>query len=127
MSSDHSIARGLRYMAAGAFWFSLMGLLVKAAGQRVPVMEIVLARAIVSLALSYVMLRRARVAVWGNHPRLLLLRGGLGFVALACLYYAVVHLPLAEATMVQYTSPVFTALFAAWLLRERMTGREIVM
>jgi drug/metabolite transporter (DMT)-like permease len=124
--TDSSVAQGLRYMALGAFWFSVMGLLVKLAGQRVPVMEIVLVRAVVSLALSYVMLKRARVPIWGSNRRLLLLRGVLGFGALASFYYGIVHLSLAEATMIQYTSPVFTALFAAWWLRERLSAREAV-
>lgn len=106
-------------MAYGAFWFSLMSLLVKTAGQRLPSMEIVLARAVVSLVLSYGLLRRAGVPIWGTNRRLLVLRGVLGFAALACFYYALVHLPLAEATVIQYTNPVFTALLAAWLLRER--------
>jgi drug/metabolite transporter (DMT)-like permease len=115
---------GIRYMAYGAFWFSLMSLLVKTAGQRLPSSEIVLARAIVSLVLSYALLRQARVPIWGNDPKLLTLRGLLGAAALACFYYALVHLPLAEATVIQYTNPVFTALLAAWLLRERLGVRE---
>lgn len=113
-------------MALGAFWFSVMGLFVRIAGSRgIPVMEIVLIRGAVSLAISWVMLRQTRIPVWGNRPVLLVLRGLLGFGALAGVYYAIVHLPLAEATTIQYTSPVFTALFAAWLLRERVTIREV--
>ncbi len=112
-------------MALGAFWFSVMGLLVRIAGERIPVMEIVLARAIVSLVLSYAMLRHAGVPARGNHPPLLILRGTLGFGALAGFYYAIVHLPLAEATTIQYTSPIFTALFAALLIGERITSREV--
>ncbi|CAN5710214.1 hypothetical protein BH23GEM3_BH23GEM3_24910 [soil metagenome] len=55
------------------------------------------------LLLSYWLLRRARVPMWGTNRRLLVLRGLLGFGALACFYYARVHLPLAEATVIQYT------------------------
>jgi drug/metabolite transporter (DMT)-like permease len=107
-------------MANGAFWFAVMSLLVKVAGQRIPPMQIVLARAIVSLVLSYLLLQNAGLPMWGTQRRLLVLRGVLGFAALACFYYGLVHLPLAEATVIQYTSPVFTALLAAWLLRERL-------
>lgn len=117
-------SEGIRYMAYGAFWFSLMSLLVKIAGQRLPSMEIVLVRALISLLLSYWLLRRARVALWGTNRRLLVLRGLLGFGALACFYYALVHLPLAEATVIQYMNPIFTAILAAWLLRERIGAWE---
>ncbi|MDQ3605479.1 MAG: DMT family transporter [Gemmatimonadota bacterium] len=121
------LSTGLTYMALAAFWFSVMSLLVKLAGQRLHTQQIVLARAVVSLALSYVLLRRAGLGLWGSRPALLLLRGALGFVALSCFYYALVHLPLADATVLQYTNPIFTALLAAWLLRERIGVREAAL
>lgn len=111
-------------MAYGAFWFSVMSLLVKVAGQRIPAMEIVFVRGVISLVLSWFLLRRAGLRVWGTNPSRLLVRGMVGFAGLACFYYAVVHLPLAEATVIQYTNPVFTALLAAWLLRERLGWLE---
>jgi drug/metabolite transporter (DMT)-like permease len=111
-------------MAYGAFWFSVMSLLVKVAGQRIPTMEIVFVRGVISLVLSWFLVRRAGLRVWGTNPPRLLVRGMVGFAGLACFYYAVVHLPLAEATVIQYTNPVFTALLAAWLLRERLGWLE---
>lgn len=112
-------------MAYGAFWFSLMSLFVKVAGQRLPSQQIVLVRGAITLGLSYLLVRRAGVSIWGRNRRLLLLRGTLGFVALSALYYSLVHLPLAEATIIQYTNPVFTAVLAALLLREHMGAWEV--
>ena len=111
-------------MAAGAFWFSVMSLLVKGAGARLPSLELVLARAVVTLVLSVVLLRRARLHPWGTHRRRLVLRGLFGFTGLVCFYYSLTHLPIAEATVLQYTNPIFTALLAAMLLGERLTWRE---
>jgi drug/metabolite transporter (DMT)-like permease len=116
---------GLRLMAVGAFWFSVMSLLVKLAGQRIPSQELVLVRALITLVLSYVALRRARLPVRGLHPRLLVLRGALGCAGLTCFYYSLVHLPLGEATLIQYTNPVFAAVIAAVVLRERVGAREM--
>jgi drug/metabolite transporter (DMT)-like permease len=117
---------GVRWMAAGAFWFSLMSLLVKVAGQRLPTMEIVFVRAVVTLLMSWWMIRRLGIPPWGTHHGRLVLRGVFGFLALSCFYYGVINLPLADATVIQYMNPVWTALLAAWLLRERMGAREIV-
>ena len=117
---------GLRYMAYSAFWFSAMALLVKIAGTRLPSMEIVLVRAVITLALSYALVRRAKLHPWGNRKGMLLLRGFLGAAALTCFYFSIVHLPLAEATVIQYTNPVFAALLAAVLIRERLGLRELV-
>ena|GEM_PF-23761 len=116
---------GMRYMAAGAFCFSLMSLLVKIAGQRLPSQEVVLVRALVMLALSWWGVRAAGVHPWGNDRRRLVTRGVVGFLALSGFYYALVHLPLADATVVQYTNPVFASLLAVPVLGERLRGREV--
>ena len=107
---------GLRYMVLAAFFFSLMALLVKVVGQRLPSAEMVLARSAVAVVLSYGMLRRARVAPWGRRKGLLVFRGMAGFGGLLCMFYALTKLPLADATVIVYTNPVFTALLAARLI-----------
>jgi drug/metabolite transporter (DMT)-like permease len=112
-------------MALGAFWFAVMSVLVKLSGQRLPSMEVVFVRAVFTLGLSVWLVRRAGVRpALGRRHRPLLLRGLFGSVALSCFYYSLVHLPLAEATVVQFTNPVFTALLAAWLLGERFHWAE---
>ncbi len=117
---------GLRYMMLAALFFSLMSAQVKLAGQSLPVGEIVVARAFVTLVLAWTTLRVRRIPPWGNNRRLLLLRGFFGVLALNGFFYAVVHLPLAEATVLHFMSPVFTALLAAALLGERPRAIELV-
>lgn len=112
-------------MVASAFFFSVMSLGVKLVGQRVPTQEVVLVRGVLNAAFTYALIRRAGIRPWGNRPPVLALRGLFGFLALLCLYYALVHLPLADATVLQYTNPVWTALFAAWLLGETMRRAEV--
>lgn len=114
-------------MAAGALAFSVMSLLVKTAGARIPSMQIVLVRSVILVALAGGTAVARRRKLRGREPRILFLRGVLGFVALSCFYYAVVHLPLADATVIQYTNPVFTALIAAAVLSESLRRREVVL
>jgi len=113
------------WMLLSALAFSLMVVGVKQVGDRLPIAEVVLARALVSLALSYGMARRIGVNPWGRQRGLLLLRGLVGSAALFCVYAAVVHLPLAAATVLQYLYPTFTALLAWLLLGERL-GRRVL-
>lgn len=110
--------RGASFMIVSALAFSAMTVLVKLAGQRLPSQELVVARAFVSLWLSLWLLRRAGVSPWGREKGWLWLRGLLGFAGLSCVYGAVTHLPLAEATVLQYLHPPITALFAGLFLRE---------
>ncbi|UCF20965.1 MAG: DMT family transporter [Gemmatimonadota bacterium] len=120
--SARLIPTGVRYMLASAFFFSLMSLLVKLAGRAVPSQEIVLARGIVTLLLSYWLVRRALIWPWGQRRWILILRGLVGFAAMSCFYFALTRLPLAEATVLHYTNPIWTGLLAALLLRERLSA-----
>ena len=119
------VSPGIRAMAIGAFWFSLMGLFVKLAGRRLGSMEIVFARSVITLGLSWWALWRLGVSPLGNNRRLLFVRGLLGATALLFYFYSIVHLPLGEATLIQYTNPVFAVLLAAVILRESLRAREI--
>ena len=105
-------SRGVLYMTASALGFSAMSVLVKIASVRMPTGQLVLARAVVTLILSYVL------SPWGNQKRGLLLRGALGFCGLTFYYAALAHLPLADASTIQNTTPLLTALLAWWVLRE---------
>jgi drug/metabolite transporter (DMT)-like permease len=113
-------------MVASALSFSLMGVCVKQVGGRIPAAEVVLARALVSVALSWWLLRRAGIPPWGQRRGLLVWRGAIGSVALLCVYVALTELPLASATVLQYLYPTFTALLA-WLMLGERIGRRVLL
>jgi len=113
-------------MLSSALSFSLMGVCVKAVGDRIPVGEVVMARSAVSLLLSVVMLRQAGLEPWGERRGLLVLRGVIGTGALLCVFAALAQLPLAPATVLQYLQPTFTAVLAWLVLRERIGLRMLL-
>ncbi len=113
------LSLGARHMLASAFFFSLMSFFVKLAGERLPSQEIVVARSVASLVLSWVALRKAGVSPWGWKPGGLVLRGLLGTAALSCFYYALTELPIALVTVLHYLNPPLAALLAWIFLRER--------
>ena len=114
-------------MVLAAFCFSVMSLLVKLVGVRLPSQEVVFVRAVVSLAMAYLLVRRARPGNWGRRKGLLVVRGLMGFAALSCFFYGIIHLPLADATVIQYTNPVWTAWLGWWLLGEALSAGEAVL
>lgn len=120
-SLNSMIPIGVRFMVLSAFGFALMSATVKYVSLHgIPVFEIVAARALVSLVISYLDVKRKGISVWGNNKPLLFARGAVGTMALMCVYYSVTTLPLAEATIFQYIHPVFTALLAVFFLKERI-------
>lgn len=113
---------GPRYMLLSAASFALMGCLVKLAGSwHVPLLQIIFVRALISIVLSLGDIARARVHPLGQRRGLLFARGLAGFIALTGVFYAILHLPYAQATVLQYLHPVFTALLAFWFLAESPT------
>ncbi len=84
------------------------------------VAEIVFFRSLLSLGITLMSYRWTRATLLGSNRGLLLVRGLSGFTALFLYVYAIGMIPYAEAATLLYTSPIFTALFAAWFLREAM-------
>lgn len=118
---------GVRFMLLSALGFALMSACVKyVSNHGIPLFEIVAARALVSLIISYIDIKRKRLSVWGNNKLLLLVRGFIGTIALMCVYYSVTTLPLAEATILQYVHPVFTALLGLLFLKERIQTSTMI-
>ncbi|MGS2718479.1 DMT family transporter [Eionea flava] len=110
-----------RYMILSALGFALMGVFVKLSyAQGIPVLQIVAARALISALISYVDVRRKKLSVWGTRKALLFARGAVGAIALIFVYTALTHLPFAEATVLQYLHPMFTALLAVFFLQEKV-------
>merc|ERR1712185_417109 len=101
-----------------------MTVCVKQLGGRIPVSEIVLVRSVVSIALTGTAMALGGINPLGNNRRLLLLRGICGSFALLCFFEAITALPLASATVLQYTYPTFTAAAAWLLLGERLRRRN---
>jgi drug/metabolite transporter (DMT)-like permease len=119
-------SRGVLYMVVSALGFSAMAVLVKLAAVRLPTGELVLARAAVTLVLSYLMVRRAGVAPLGRDRRGLMFRGLIGFSALAAYYVSLARLSLADAATLQNATPLLTAVLAWRLLGERIGAAGVV-
>ncbi len=115
---------GVLEMVLSALFFSVMSLLVKLVGERISTAQIVLARSLVSLVLSWWLLKRLKIDWRGNRPPLLILRGFFGLGGLLCYFSAISQLTLSDVTVLHYTNPIFTALIAALCLGEKITRRH---
>src|SRR5688572_576704 len=108
--------------------FCMAGLsaLVKWCGDRgVPVFEIIFFRnafAFVPLGL-YIWRTTGFEVLRTKRPLGHLLRSAVGLVGMVCGFSAVQHLPLTEATALQFASPLFMTALSALLLAERV-GRH---
>ncbi|MBL6657099.1 MAG: DMT family transporter [Flavobacteriales bacterium] len=99
--------------------FALMQICVKFL-PHIPAHELILFRSLISIVLSVAMLRHLNIPLLGNNRKVLLMRGIFGTSALLMFFYTLQNIPLASAVTLQYLSPIFTALFAAIFLKEKM-------
>ena len=111
---------GIKYLLGSGLAFSVMTVFVKALGERIPVAELVLARAIFSLLITRVLMFQKNINPWGFQKKLLVLRGLLGTGALFCIFKALLLLPIATATVIQYLYPTFTVISAYFILKEKV-------
>lgn len=100
--------------------FAVVNALIKTLGH-LPAFEKVFFRCLVSLVISIGYLRKIKVNLLGNNRRYLLLRGLAGSIALTLFFIVIERIPLASAVTIQYLSPIFTAIFGLYMLREKVS------
>jgi drug/metabolite transporter (DMT)-like permease len=106
-------------MLLSTLFFSLMNVCIKLLAH-IPPVEIILFRSCISFLICWVLLKKARVNVWGTHHKWLIARGIAGALALMLFFNTLQHIPLATAATVQYMSPIFTAILGTFLVKEQV-------
>jgi len=106
-------------MSIAVFAFSVMNVAIKYL-PNYSAIELVFYRAVVTLAISGYYLWKRGVSIKGNNTQLLILRGVFGFIGLSLYYSTIQQMNLANAVVLQYTSPIFTMLIALIVLKEKI-------
>lgn len=119
--------RGAIWLVFAGFTLITMNTLVKSIGPRIPAAEMLFFRgAFGSLFLLPLLLWFGWRSVATQHPWMHLLRTGFGTASMFGVFYAVTHMPLADATAILFSSPLFATVFAAIILREAVGWRRAV-
>ncbi|XP_020819834.1 solute carrier family 35 member G1 [Phascolarctos cinereus] len=111
---------GLFYTLLSAFFFSVASLLVKKI-QDIHSAEISAFRCVFQMLFVLPSLIYEKTGFLGPKGKriFLVLRGIFGSTAMILLYYAFQLMPIADATVITFTTPVFTSLFAWIYLKEK--------
>ena len=125
-SEKENHRKGIKFLIGSGLAFSLMSVCVKEIGDKIPISELVFARAVISLIITRLLLFKNNINPWGFQKRLLLIRGFLGTVALFCIFKALTILPIATATVIQYIYPTFTVVCAYFILKEPIYKRIVI-
>ena len=123
--------KGILYIILSGLCFIVVNFFVKLLGagdsqdlvqglQKYPGHELVLARSIVSFAISLFVIKQRKLPVFGNNKKWLIIRGVSGTFALTIFFYTIHYLPLAIASTIQYLAPIFTVILAMIILKEKV-------
>jgi drug/metabolite transporter (DMT)-like permease len=121
-SSSHRPILGIAFKLASVVLFAGMTLCVKMLGHDVPTGQTIFVRGLIS------MLVMALIAWQTGQPQLLktsnwrshALRSLSGTVSMFCLFVGVTMIPLADATAISFTAPMFLTVLAMVFLGERI-------
>ena len=118
--------KGVFYILLSAFFFALMALLVRLAGD-LPAVQKSFFRNLVALFFAAAVLVKKRPAVKMEKADwwYMFLRSSFGTLGVLCNFYAVDHLLLADASMLNKMSPFFAIVLSALLLKEKLTPFQL--
>jgi len=120
--------KGILCILAAALSFSLMNTFVRLSGP-IPSMQKAFFRNFVAMLFSFAILLRSRGPFRPPEKRhwlLLLSRAAFGTLGLLCNFYAVDHLNISDASMLNKLSPFFAILVCRFLLSERLTPFQVL-
>lgn len=117
--------KGIVYIIISAFFFALMNLFVKLSGD-LPIMQKSFFRNAVALifAAAIIAKQRIREIPKGKNILYLFIRSAAGTAGILCNFYAVSHINIADASMLNKLSPFFAVIFSVFILKEKATLRQ---
>lgn len=107
-------------MLISALSFVLMQVAVRFTSEEISLMEQVFFRNLISMTISFFVLRRKKLPLVGSraHQPALLARSILGFLGIVLLFYATKYAALMDVNLFSRTSPIWGAIFAVVFLQE---------
>ena len=118
--------QGAALLALSALVFACMGVLIHQASATINNENIVFFRNIVGVVFFLpLLLSKGLQPFKTKRLKSHLMRTSYGLAAMYCFFYAIAHLPLADAMLFTYSAPVFTPIIAYFWLKEPLTKRML--
>lgn len=117
--------QGILFIIASAFCFALMNLFIRMTGD-VPTLQKCFFRNFFALLIAGGTLLKSNVPLKPGKGNLkyLLIRSAAGGLGMVCHFYAVDHIPISDASMLNKLSPFFAIIFSYFVLNERASAFE---
>ena len=101
-------------------------MLIRTASQHLDTFVVVFFRSLFGIAIIVpLMFWPQRISFRPSNPKLMALRGLFAFLTMTTWFHAIALLPTAEAVSLNFTSPIFVTVLAAFFLGETIRSRRI--
>ena len=116
---------GIIYIICSAFFFALMNMFVRMAGD-LPSVQKSFFRNLIAFFFALIIMKKDQIPFTckKENRSSLVLRATFGTLGILCNYYAVDHLVLSDASMLNKMSPFFAVLFSYVILKEKISLRQ---
>lgn len=128
MLKINKTAKGALCLILSAFFFALMGLFVQLSGDLPSVQKSFFRNAVAAIVALVILIKEGGGFKWRTGSLLpLILRSVFGTVGVLCNFYALDHMILSDALMLNKLSPFFAVIFSYLILKEKITLFQISM
>lgn len=119
---------GIFYIIISALCFALMNTFVRLSGD-IPTVQKSFFRNLIALIFAFTLLKKNNVAFKWNKGNLKfhLIRSIAGTIGILCNFYAVDHMVLSDASMLNKMSPFFAIIFSFIFLKEKISLSQTVL
>jgi drug/metabolite transporter (DMT)-like permease len=120
---NSKLNEGVLFMLISALCLAIMSAFAKVLAKDLPTIEIVFFRNLLGVILISASLLKTPIKQEGGKPFLLFFRAAIGLIAMLSFFYNIATIPLSDATTYSRMSPIFTAIFAMWFLKEKIGSK----
>ncbi len=112
---------GMKFMLISTFCFTAMQGLIKYLPQgRIPTIEQTFFRSFITAIFCLFFMLKNHITFAIKNVKLIVVRSLMGSVSMFSFFYILPRMPLGTSVTIKYLSPVFTALLAGWMLKEKI-------
>lgn len=125
-AQPHSpMLRAALMMTLSALLFGCMAVMIRLASQQLHAFEIAFFRNLFGLVFALpILMRHGRSILHTQKLPLYLMRCVIGIISMLAGFWALVHLPLAQAVAISYSTPLFVTIGAVFVLGEVVRARR---
>lgn len=117
--------KGIFFIILSAFFFALMALFIRIAGD-IHFVQKAFFRNLIAFffALAIMIKNKEKITICRKYLPDLLMRAVAGTIGIFCNFFAIEHLVLSDASMLNKMSPFFAILFSYLILKEKLNLRQ---